>query len=475
MLGLVAVANAEGAVVVVCSRCGKENQAHYKFCLGCGGELTRDAAPAASRPASKPVQDPLGLASFLEKERPAQPGDASPGPVAPAPGGAPAPRDLGAAGNAARSAMSSARSAVAPGVPDTSVPADPGAKPMKWKDVGTAQGQAPARGSRPAPADDAVAFAPPAPIASTGGGAAAARAPAPAPAPSPSPAAARPASTPAVDMRQSSALGLPALRDEPRSTDPDMAPAAQAPGTRPCPKCGTPSPTDFVFCGACGARMEQAAPGPVAPAAPRRRLLLIRPDGSEGGQFPLLDGENLVGRSVGAPFETDSFLSPRHAMITLSGDRIVIRDNDSLNGVFVKLRREVELIGGDVFRIGQELLRFDEIGGPRTTGDGTEVMGSPNPGFWGRLTVMVGRNVDGNSYPLLGPQVLLGRERGDILFSEDGYVSGTHAKLAAREGRVLLADLGSSNGTFLRIRQETSLGTGDFVLLGQQLFRIDPM
>ena len=31
--------------MTVCNRCGKENQDHYKFCLGCGAELT--AAPKA--------------------------------------------------------------------------------------------------------------------------------------------------------------------------------------------------------------------------------------------------------------------------------------------------------------------------------------------------------------------------------------------------------------------------------------------
>jgi hypothetical protein len=29
--------------MTVCNRCGKENQDHYKFCLGCGAELV--AAP----------------------------------------------------------------------------------------------------------------------------------------------------------------------------------------------------------------------------------------------------------------------------------------------------------------------------------------------------------------------------------------------------------------------------------------------
>jgi len=30
--------------VIVCPRCSKENQDHYKFCLGCGAELPREAA-----------------------------------------------------------------------------------------------------------------------------------------------------------------------------------------------------------------------------------------------------------------------------------------------------------------------------------------------------------------------------------------------------------------------------------------------
>ena len=60
----------------------------------------------------------------------------------------------------------------------------------------------------------------------------------------------------------------------------------------------------------------------------------------------------------------------------------------SLNGVFVKLHDEEELLDGDVFRIGQELLRYDEIPGPVPLDDGTDVMGSPNPGYWGRLALI---------------------------------------------------------------------------------------
>src|SRR5665647_3914819 len=49
--------------MTVCNRCGKENQDHYKFCLGCGAELT--AAP-------KPGGDVAMMKTMMQD--PSQPG-----------------------------------------------------------------------------------------------------------------------------------------------------------------------------------------------------------------------------------------------------------------------------------------------------------------------------------------------------------------------------------------------------------------
>ena len=38
--------------------------------------------------------------------------------------------------------------------------------------------------------------------------------------------------------------------------------------------------------------------------------------------------------------------------------------------------------------------------------------------------------------------------------------------------RLLLTDLGSSNGSFMRLREETEIKSGDVLLMGQQLFRV---
>jgi len=214
---------------------------------------------------------------------------------------------------------------------------------------------------------------------------------------------------------------------------------------------------------------------PIGQQMPRARLsmTLIRPDGTEGGTHDLRPGENKLGRSFGAVFENDGYLSPIHAQLDVRGPSAMVRDLDSLNGVFVKMTQEEELSSGQIIRIGQELLRFELIASPDPTPDGTELMGSPNPGYWGKLTVIIGRDVTGAAFPLLGESCTLGRERGDINFPDDGYVSGLHARVTLRDGRVFLADLGSSNGTFIKVNGERPVNHESFVLLGQQLFRLN--
>jgi len=215
------------------------------------------------------------------------------------------------------------------------------------------------------------------------------------------------------------------------------------------------------------------APQQVAKApAHHGHLTLIRPDGSEGGTHPLVEGENLIGRGQGALFDADPYLSPRHAEFHLDGNGLVVRDLKSLNGVFFRLTQEEALDSGHIFRIGQELLRFDVIAEPMPLEDGTEIIGTPNPGYWGRISVIVGRDVDGPAFPIFEEAIVLGRERGDILFPEDGYVSATHARISLRDGHVYLQDLGSSNGSFLRINGERQVEQGSLLLMGQQLFRV---
>ncbi len=244
-----------------------------------------------------------------------------------------------------------------------------------------------------------------------------------------------------------------------------------------CSKCGSIVPADFKFCGVCGETVDSARvsrrPSTTPTPSPHGTIVRLLPDGTEDGVQNLRPGDNRLGRSHGQIFEEDGYLSPTHAVLILEADGATVRDLDSLNGVFIRIRGEEELQPGQFMRIGQELLRFDVFEEPRPRPDGTEVMGSPNPGYWGKLTVISGRDGDGPAYPLIRPTITLGRDRGDINFPDDGYVSGLHARVSLKnDGRIVLADLGSSNGTFIQILGERKLSADAILLMGQQLFRV---
>jgi pSer/pThr/pTyr-binding forkhead associated (FHA) protein len=366
--------------VITCPKCSKDNQDHYKFCLGCGAELPRDAAP---KPFS-PQTPPQGMKT-----------------AQPAP--APAPPPMAAGGGNLGGTV-----AVTP------------------------------------------AAAPPARVASV-----------------PAPAAAAPAGGPQATVALTGAA---------------VAAAATGGATVICPQCAHVNAPSNLFCGSCGFRLggsgaRPAAPAPAPAAEPTggaMMLTALRADGTEAGTFQLPTGGGTVGRETGGIFAGDSYLSPRHATFrVLGGGRATVKDEGSLNGVYKKLTREVpvEIRPNDVFRIGQEIIKFEPLAMQPPSPDGVERLGAPSKGYVGRIALVVGREETGNAFPIPEGGVHLGRERGDILFPEDGYVSGLHCRLSWDGAKLFLTDLGSSNGTFVRVG-DTDLRTGDVLLMGQQLFRI---
>jgi pSer/pThr/pTyr-binding forkhead associated (FHA) protein len=254
------------------------------------------------------------------------------------------------------------------------------------------------------------------------------------------------------------------------------------------------NPPGFLFCGRCGNRLGGAA-DPVAVAAPapvvatpaprsgpvaapvkkaglRASLHLLREDGSEGGTLHLEDGPVPFGRDYGPPFDADFYLNPRHCAFTVAADGVRVDDLNPINGVYRKIEGSIELQHGDTFRVGQELLYYEDLPEPEVLPDGTERMGSPNPGYWGRVSVLVETGRACEAMPIVGAEFQIGRERGDLTFPTDGYVSSSHCRIVGDDSGVYLEDRGSSNGTYLRVRSGTVVPFGSLVLIGQQLFHV---
>jgi pSer/pThr/pTyr-binding forkhead associated (FHA) protein len=116
--------------------------------------------------------------------------------------------------------------------------------------------------------------------------------------------------------------------------------------------------------------------------------------------------------------------------------------------------------------------------GPATQ-HGTLLFGTPAAPRLARLSQRTVEGVARDVFYVRKSEVVIGRESGDIVFTDDPFLSRRHAVIRASMNKektptkFVLTDLGSSNGTFVQIRHEVRLKSGDQLRIGQQLFRFD--
>jgi FHA domain-containing protein len=85
-------------------------------------------------------------------------------------------------------------------------------------------------------------------------------------------------------------------------------------------------------------------------------------------------------------------------------------------------------------------------------------------------------NRPARSVPASGAPIRIGRGPECELVLRDSRVSRRHARLAARDGVLVLTDLGSTNGTRVNGHRisEVVLGAGDRILVGETVLTIEP-
>ncbi len=105
--------------------------------------------------------------------------------------------------------------------------------------------------------------------------------------------------------------------------------------------------------------------------------------------------------------------------------------------------------------------------------DGTYYFSSPRGGAKLRLVQTLRGGDTGIGFCSATGTIRVGREGNDINFPDDPFISGQHARVTWESGRLVLTDLGSKNGTFIRIAGERALMHGDYVFMGQQLLRAE--
>lgn len=252
-----------------------------------------------------------------------------------------------------------------------------------------------------------------------------------------------------------------------------------------CPNCGADVPAVHKFCGKCGQGMQDAQRaaeeenktaffGDHQPG--RAQLVLVRSEGMEGVTYRLNAAEHVAGRKTGALlFPEDGFMSPRHANFYYQGEQLMVRDEDALNGIFVRVRKPVRLQPGDLFLAGEELLmvHLGNPEGPMFDEARTHFFASPRSTAYGRITQILEGGQQGLQYIAPSETVSIGREASDIIFPTDRFISGRHCRLTFEPDQVILTDLGSRNGTFIKVKGTHALEHGDFLFVGKQLLRVE--
>ncbi|HEU4535896.1 MAG TPA: FHA domain-containing protein, partial [Polyangiaceae bacterium] len=227
-----------------------------------------------------------------------------------------------------------------------------------------------------------------------------------APAPPSTGAAAAAAALPPAALKPSS-LGIPTL---------------PLPGTRRAPAATPPAP-------APAAEPELGDTGAVPRARlVRARLHVIRAMRDSGVVLHEITSDTASLGGTGDVVIDDLFVGPRQALLKFRAGRLYVEESGSQNGVFVRIRRPVELEYGDVFIAGEQVLRVDPTPPPNDGPDAspTYYYSSPKWASTFRVVQLWEGGRTGACFVARTNAVQIGRAGCDLNFSNDYWLSENH-------------------------------------------------
>ena len=211
----------------------------------------------------------------------------------------------------------------------------------------------------------------------------------------------------------------------------------------------------------------------------RFSLARVSPDGSLGQRFPLDQPGLTAGQKGQIALTDDPLVAAQHARFTQLGEGVYVEDLGSPQGVYIWVREPYRLKDGDVFQIGRQRLCFvahaeNSPAVKSVSEDHTALMipGSENPRPGPTLLRLNSDNQETGRYELRSAETSFGRSKGTYTFPEDRYLSTNHARIRLQHDQYVLEDLGSTNGTFARIRKRALARDGDTLMIGRQLLRV---
>jgi len=214
-----------------------------------------------------------------------------------------------------------------------------------------------------------------------------------------------------------------------------------------------------------------------APAQPKPFVTLHVLRSLSGGpeRYDPSGTEALIGSEGAIQLPGERFCHPREARLSVRDQRLLLEDLEGGNGIFLRIRTPVELELGDEFVVGDQLLRIEKNPVPDDGPDPapTYFYSSPKwPSSFRVLQIFEG-GANGCCVVARGNTLQVGSAIGDLVFPDDPLVGEQHCLIEEQAGTVVITDLGSRTGVFVRVRGEHELSHGDELLIGRTRLVVD--
>lgn len=206
------------------------------------------------------------------------------------------------------------------------------------------------------------------------------------------------------------------------------------------------------------------------------RLIVVSGKAPAGLTFSLGGPEHKLGRGeVDVPLTEDAEVSPVHATLKYANGQMMVVDNGSANGIYLRVRGPQAIEHGDMFRVGDQFFRFEQIAQETefVQPDGTHYFTSPKRKGTFRILQVLTDGKGGLASTSSSDEIVIGCENATVTFTADPRLSAQHAKIYKAGNGYTIEDLGSTNGTYVRIKGQSAVTHGDFLFVGDELLRVE--
>lgn len=183
----------------------------------------------------------------------------------------------------------------------------------------------------------------------------------------------------------------------------------------------------------------------------------------------------IIGSKGAVNLQGERFCCPEEGLLVMRGGQLCLEELAGGNGIFLRITGPVELEFGDEFVVGDQLLRVEKNPKPDDgpAPDPTYFYSSPKWPSSFRVVQQFAGGARGSTVLARGKALQIGAISGDLRFPDDPLLSEQHCLIEDQAGSLVLTDLGSRTGVFVRVRGEQTLRHGDELLVGRTRLKVE--